>query len=79
MDIGVSIFTLWVLYLGIYNYIQAGTKVLTMYDFLNKPIKSAMGKTLQSFSHKLNLSLPDSELHATLPFGFPVNMNGNFY
>ena len=30
MDIGVSIFNLYVLYLGIYNYIQLSAEILTM-------------------------------------------------
>ena len=37
-----------------------------------------MGKTLQSSSYKVNLSLPDSELHGTLPFGFPTQHEWKF-
>lgn len=79
MGIGVSIFNLWVLYLGIYNYVQAGTETLTMQDFLNKPMnESTMGKTLQAFTHGVNLSLPDSELPRTFPFVFSIQLEWKF-
>ena len=37
-----------------------------------------MGKTLQDFTHGVNLSLPDSELHRTFPFVFFIQLEWKF-
>lgn len=81
LGIGVSIFDLWALYLGIYNCSNRYWDI-NLQDFLNKPInKSNMERTLIEVLYTCSKSIITNFLSSTelSLLCVPFNLNESFY